>query len=193
MTRKHLLWVGLPLIAMLSIGCPKPKPAPASDEIKMDTTRVEPPPQETPAPPAPTPSGDEQEVDPLASGDLREVNEEAKRLGFSPNVYFDHDQSELKPETREALARNAEFLRTHPEFLLTIEGHCDERATNEYNLALGERRSNATKGYLTSLGVGADRINTISYGEERPVCTVSDESCWWQNRRAYLFISGRKR
>ncbi len=192
MSRKQIAFVLLPLVAGLVLGCPKKKPEPPKDEIKMDTTRVEPPPtQEIPTPP-PSPPADETEVDPLASEDLRIVNEEARRQGFTANIYFELDKSDLLDASRDALARNADFLKRRPEFALTIEGHCDERGTNEYNLALGERRANGVKSYLASLGVSADRVVTISYGEERPVCTASDESCWSQNRRAHLLITGRK-
>jgi peptidoglycan-associated lipoprotein len=192
MSRKSIVWVALPVLAVLLVGCPKKKPEPVKEEIKMDTTKVEPPTQEMPAAPAPPPA-DEQEVDPLASEDLRLVNEEARRLGFAESIYFDFDKADLKPEGREALAGNAQFLKAHAEFILTIEGHCDERDTNEYNLALGERRASATRAYLSSLGIAADRLSTISYGEERPVCTQSEESCWWQNRRAHMLITGRTR
>jgi peptidoglycan-associated lipoprotein len=192
MSRKWIVCVVLPVLAVLLVGCPKKKPQPAKEEIKMETRKVEPPTQEMPEVPTPPPA-DQQEVDPLASEDLRLVNEAAQTQGFAANVYFDFDKSDLKPEAREALAGNAQFLRRHPEFTVTIEGHCDERDTNEYNLALGERRSQSTKAYLASLGVGDDRLQTISYGEERPVCTQSEESCWWQNRRSHMVITGRSR
>ncbi len=87
------------------------------------------------------------------------------------DVFFDFDQSELRADARDRLAKNAEFLAAHPQFTVTIEGHCDERGTNEYNLALGDRRAAAARDYLQSLGVAADRLRTISYGEERPFCT----------------------
>lgn len=193
MSRKILVLAVLPVLTMWSLGCPKKPPAPVKDEIKMDTTRVEPPPptQEIPSQPAPPPA-DATEVDPLSSGDLRIVNEEAKRQGFAENIYFEFDKSDLADSTREALARNADFLRKRREFTITIEGHCDERGTNEYNLALGERRANAVKSYLGSLGVAIDRMVTISYGEERQTCAATEESCWSQNRRAHLLITGRK-
>lgn len=193
MSRKILVWAVLPVLAIWTLGCPKKPPAPVKDEIKMETTRVEPPPstQEIPSEAAPPPA-DSTEVDPLASEDLRAVNEEARRLGFAANIYFDFDKSDLADTTRADLARNADFLKRHQEFTLTIEGHCDERGTNEYNLALGERRANAAKSYLSSLGVASDRMVTISYGEERPVCSATEESCWSQNRRAHMLITGRR-
>ena len=100
------------------------------------------------------------------------------------DIYFDFDKSDLRPESQAQLAKNADWLKANPTYKATIEGHCDERGTNEYNLALGERRANAAKDYLVSLGVDASRLETISYGEEHPVCTESTESCWQRNRRA---------
>jgi len=188
MSRKRMVWVLLPVMMTLFLGCPKKAPEPPPQEIAMET-REEPPPPQPPPPPPP----DVQEVDPLDSDDLRVVNEELRRQGFAPDVYFEFDQSDLKPEAIQALSRNAEFLKLHPEFLLTIEGHCDERGTNEYNLALGDRRANAVKSYLTSLGVTGDRFQVISYGEERPVCTESDEGCWARNRRGHMVVTGRGR
>jgi peptidoglycan-associated lipoprotein len=111
--------------------------------------------------------------------------------GLLGDVYFDFDQYELRADARDRLARNAEFLKSHPEFQVRIEGHCDERGTNEYNLALGERRAAAARDYLVSLGVPASKLQTISYGEERPQCTSGDEGCWQQNRRAHFVVTGR--
>jgi peptidoglycan-associated lipoprotein len=83
-------------------------------------------------------------------------------------------------------------MKENPGYLFTIEGHCDERGTNEYNLALGQRRATAAKDYVVSLGVAADLLRTISYGEERPFCRQSDESCWQQNRRAHFVVTGKR-
>jgi peptidoglycan-associated lipoprotein len=99
-------------------------------------------------------------------------------------VYFDFDAYTLTPQAREVLAVNAEWLRKNPEARLTIEGHCDERGSDEYNLALGQRRADAAKNYLVGLGIAAARLTSISYGEERPAVTGSNESAWSQNRRA---------
>jgi peptidoglycan-associated lipoprotein len=98
-------------------------------------------------------------------------------------IYFDFDKSELKPEARAVLKRKAEWLRDNPEFSARIEGHCDERGTNEYNLALGERRANAAWRFLNALGISGARLTTISYGEERPVDPGSNEDAWSKNRR----------
>jgi peptidoglycan-associated lipoprotein len=98
-------------------------------------------------------------------------------------VYFDYDAFTLKPAARQALERNAAWLQANPTVKVTIEGHCDERGSDEYNLALGERRALAVKSYLTTLGVAAERLATISYGEERPAVVGHDESAWSKNRR----------
>ena len=188
MNRKS--WV-LALVLALGVtltmtGCSKKKP----DTPDVDTT---PPPVEEPAETVETPTQPEvvdETPDPL-SEDLITANEYAREQGLIGDVYFDFDRYDLKPEARERLAKNAEFMRAHPEFTFTIEGHCDERGTNDYNIALGDRRSHSTQDYLTSLGVSPSSMRLISYGEEQPVCTDSTESCWSRNRRAKFVITGR--
>lgn len=106
-------------------------------------------------------------------------------------VYFPFDSYTLTSEGRAALKANADWMKANPNARLQIEGHCDERGTNEYNMALGDRRANAAKGYLTKLGVAASRLETISYGEERPSDMGHDESAWARNRRAVFVILSR--
>jgi peptidoglycan-associated lipoprotein len=111
---------------------------------------------------------------------------------FEQNVrdaFFDLDKSDLRPDARDALTKNAEFLRSYPDVRISIEGHCDERGSTEYNLGLGERRADAAKNYLASLGIAANRMDTVSWGKERPFCTEHDESCWQQNRRAHFVMA----
>jgi OOP family OmpA-OmpF porin len=103
-------------------------------------------------------------------------------------VYFDYDKFDLKPEAREALKKNADWLSKNPGKKVVIEGNCDERGTNEYNMALGQRRAESAAKYLKSLGVGAERISTISYGEDKPLCKESNEACWSKNRRGDFII-----
>lgn len=98
-------------------------------------------------------------------------------------VHFDFDKYDIKAKYQPAMQANAAWLQAHPKTNLIVEGHCDERGTREYNMALGDRRARSAKSYLINLGVNAGRISTISYGEERPLCTANNESCWWQNRR----------
>ena len=98
------------------------------------------------------------------------------------DAYFDFNKADIRPDAREALAKTADLLRNYPQFKVTIEGHCDERGSTEYNLVLGDRRAAAVKSYLVSLGISADRMNTVSYGKEKPFCTESNEACWQKNR-----------
>ncbi len=104
-------------------------------------------------------------------------------------VYFDFDKYDLKPEARATIERWAKWLEQNPSVTVTIEGHCDERGTREYNLGLGERRATSARNYLLAVGVSADRIGTISYGKERPICAASNESCWSQNRRDHMIVN----
>ncbi|MBV8535223.1 MAG: peptidoglycan-associated lipoprotein Pal [Alphaproteobacteria bacterium] len=104
-------------------------------------------------------------------------------------VFFDFDKSDLKPEARATIQRWAQFLKENNAASVTIEGHCDERGTREYNIALGERRATAAKNFLTSLGIPASKVSTISYGKERPAVVGSNEAAWSQNRRAVMVIN----
>jgi len=104
------------------------------------------------------------------------------------DIHFDYDKYNIRPGDAEILKENGALLMKYPNVKVQIEGHCDERGTNEYNLALGERRSNSTKKYLISLGISPDRISTISYGEERPVDPGHNEEAWAKNRRAHCII-----
>jgi len=111
------------------------------------------------------------------------------RVNVGDTVHFEYDKYDIKDEDRGILQRQATWLQKYPSVRITVEGHCDERGTREYNLALGARRANAVKEYLVSLGVSSSRLDTISYGKERPTCTESDESCWAQNRRGVSTIT----
>ena len=98
------------------------------------------------------------------------------------DAYFDFNKADIRDDARTALGQTAEFLRKYPEIKATIEGHCDDRGSTEYNLVLGDRRAAAVKAYLVSLGISADRLNTVSYGKEKPFCTEDNEECWQRNR-----------
>jgi peptidoglycan-associated lipoprotein len=176
------------MVAVVSItasGCSKKKPPPPTTEPPAPVEK----PAETVTPPRETPPVD-QTPDPL-SGELVEANRYASEKGLLGDVYFDFDKYDLKPEMRDRLAKNAEFMRDQPQFTFTIEGHCDERGTNDYNIALGDRRANAARDYLVSLGISASRLRLISYGEEQPDCEEHSEGCWARNRRAKFVITGR--
>ena len=112
------------------------------------------------------------------------------RVNVGDTVHFDYDAYAVTDEGRATLQRQAAWLAKYPSVRITVEGHCDERGTREYNLALGARRANAVKEYLVSLGISSGRLDTISYGKERPICTESDESCYAQNRRGVSTITG---
>ncbi len=102
------------------------------------------------------------------------------------DVYFDYDKSDIRGDQQAAVQADAQFLNQHANISFTIEGHCDERGSTEYNLALGDQRASAVKNALTAAGVSASRIKTISYGKEKPFCMESSESCWQQNRRGHF-------
>lgn len=104
-------------------------------------------------------------------------------------VYFDFDKSNIKPEGQQTLQRQATWLKQYPNVTVTVEGHCDERGTREYNLALGNRRANAVKTALVTLGIPANRIQTISYGKDRPIVVGSNEAAWAQNRVGITVIN----
>ena len=143
---------------------------PGRSEKNADTARVPVSPQAAPQPSAPSAT--------LAELFARDVKD----------AFFDFNMADVRPDAREALMQTAEFLRAHPNVNVTIEGHCDERGSTEYNLGLGQRRAEAAKNYLISLGISADRMETVSWGKERPFCTEHNEECWQQNRRAHFVL-----
>ena len=105
------------------------------------------------------------------------------------DVYFNYDKAELRSEARDVLTRDADFFRAHPNIRFTIEGHCDERGGEEYNLGLGARRADSAKEFLVSLGLSANQIQTVSFGKERPFCAEENESCYQQNRRDHFVMA----
>jgi peptidoglycan-associated lipoprotein len=122
-------------------------------------------------------------------GSARPGSQEDFVVNVGDRVFFDFDKFDLKPEARTTLQRQAEWLKRYPTVTVSIEGHADERGTREYNLALGERRANSVRTYLTALGIDAGRVRTISYGKERPVALGSNEEAWAQNRRAVTVVT----
>jgi peptidoglycan-associated lipoprotein len=106
-------------------------------------------------------------------------------------IYFDFDKSDVKAEYRDVLAAHAAYMAASPSARATLEGHADERGTREYNLGLGERRGNSVTGLLSAGGATGSQLDVVSYGEERPVCRVSNEDCWWQNRRVEVVYTAR--
>jgi peptidoglycan-associated lipoprotein len=164
----------------------KPKPPTTASGAKPVTEQPSRPPAETNVPPPP--SNVPTSVDSSAlPADVAEIN--AK--GYLKDAFFDYDKADLRDDARTALSTDAEWLKRYRTVQFLIEGHCDERGTSEYNLALGDRRANAAKEYLVSLGVDASRVKTVSYGKERPFCSESTEGCWQQNRRAHFLVTAK--
>jgi peptidoglycan-associated lipoprotein len=126
-----------------------------------------------PPPPAPPPAAPTVTDEDLFSQNIKDV-------------YFDYDKSDVRADQQSSVQADIAFLNAHTNISLTIEGHCDERGSTEYNLALGDQRASAVKNALTAGGISASRIKTISYGKEKPFCTESNEACWQQNRRGHL-------
>jgi len=145
-----------------------------------------PPPAPPPAPTPPSPPVPD-EYSRLKAMDVASL----ERLGLLADVHFDFDKADIREGDRAVMAKNAELLKKYDFLMVTVEGHCDERGTVEYNLALGERRARATHDYLVDLGVAAGRLRTVSYGKEVPLCGEHTEECWQRNRRAHLRITGK--
>jgi peptidoglycan-associated lipoprotein len=123
--------------------------------------------------------------DRLSAASLDEIN---KNSPLKP-VFFEYDQSDISGEAQKALDANADVLKRNSSWIVTIEGHCDERGTAEYNLALGEHRANAARAYLVSLGISVDHLRTVSYGKEFPFDPGHDEAAWARNRRAHFVVT----
>jgi peptidoglycan-associated lipoprotein len=189
MLRYRSLTLALCLTAVLAVtACGKKKPAATPAPPPPPATKPEnpPPPPPPPTPPAPEPKvPTEEEI--FAQMSLEELNAK-KPLG---DAFFALDSSELNEEGRAAVSKNADWMKKWTSTKVTVEGHCDSRGTPEYNLALGERRSKAVAGYLTSLGIGGDRVATVSKGKEQPFCSEEGESCWSQNRRGHFLITAK--
>jgi len=156
-----------------------PDPFPAANSGGAGVTSTPRPPDTLPVPPDTNPT-----VKPYANLNPDQINEKA----ILKPVFFSYDSDELDEAARKTLDANAQLLRDYSAWVLTVEGHCDERGTPEYNLALGDRRALAAKNYLLSLGITADRLKTVSYGKEFPFNPGHDESSWTQNRRAQFMV-----
>ena len=170
-------------LAMLPFACAKKTPT-TTQEARPPVAAK---PEATPVPPPPKPAPPSDETVDISVLDLETLN----KKGYLTDVFFDFDQSDLREDARSTLATDAQWLKKHATVQVLIEGHCDERGTAAYNLALGDRRANAAKEYLVSLGIDVSRVRTVSYGKERPFCTESSETCWQQNRRAHFVITAK--
>ncbi len=184
-----LLAVPVLVLSLFLVGCPK-RPA--------TTAASAPPPTGSPssaAAPSTSPSSPSMTPSPAAPSTSSPSTTPPRPSEFSESanlkdVFFDFDKYDVRPGDAKILDTNAAWLKSNNNLVL-IEGHCDERGTNEYNLALGERRAKSTMNYLVAQGVQASRITIISYGEERPTCTEKTEECWTKNRRAHFLVKAR--
>ena len=165
--------IGILLLSLGLIGCPKQSPQPISYGSTPSTGSVG--------------SG----VDESSIGEGPRIQERLQQDGEGgplQDVFFGYDSFELSEEARQTLQANADWLQNNAEAKVEVEGHCDDRGTAEYNLALGAKRARAAQDYLITLGVPTERLSVISYGEELPLCTDSNESCWQRNRRGHFSV-----
>lgn len=190
----HLVFSLLLVAGVVLSGCAK-RPA--------TTQAAAPPPTGAATTTAATPSAEPQQMQSggpsgggagaatAAPSTARPAPQEFTAVPELADIFFDFDKYDIRPGDAKTLDANAAWLKSNPNHLVLIEGHCDERGTNEYNLALGERRAKSAMNYLVSQGVQANRITIISYGEERPQCTEHTEACWAKNRRAHFLVKPR--
>jgi peptidoglycan-associated lipoprotein len=178
------------LVAMTAAACKKNTPPvarpmpPPGTTTGGTTTGVPPAPPVPVSEPMPVPAIPE---DMLAGRSLDELNRDSPLKA----VFYDLDNADLSAEAQQALQANAELLKQNATWQITVEGHCDERGTAEYNLALGERRANTARDYLVSLGIPATRLKTVSYGKEFPFDPAHNETAWSKNRRAHFVITAK--
>jgi peptidoglycan-associated lipoprotein len=173
---------------------PAPGPPPTQAEALPGTTPVPvapPPAAVEPAPPPPPPPVAVEPApppEPTPAAAPRPEPKEFRATDALKTIYFDFDKADIRASDAKILDASAAWLKTNPTYLLLIEGHCDERGTSDYNLALGDRRASAAKVYLTARGIRSDRVSVVSLGEERPVCTEQNSACRAKNRRAQFFV-----
>ena len=195
MDQRRRVWLNaiVLLVVIVVTACSRPTPPPAAPPPAPPpaaTAPAPPPPPPPPAPPAQPPAQVQRpltEDEVFAKKSVDQLNAEMP-LG---TVLFDYDEFAIRDDQRGMLQKNADYLRRWTSVRATIEGHADERGTNEYNLALGERRANAIRDYLTGLGLGADRFVVVSKGREEPLCREDSEPCHARNRRGQFVITAK--
>ena len=173
--------VSLAVVALVfAPACAKKQPTTVADKTASPPAAAAAPAPAASAP-APAPAPD------VLAQDLEHLN----RAGYLKDAYFDYDRSELREDARTTLAADARWLQRYPSVKILIEGHCDDRGTDAYNMALGQRRASASEEYLAALGIDASRVKVVSYGKERPFCTSDNDSCWQENRRGHVLITAK--
>ena len=181
----------LPVVMMIAFGagCGKKRPPAVTTDAGRTSPRPSPPPPSWPDVPVEAGPDVQPMSDDRARAEDFSVNDASGEGGPLADVYFEYDQARLGDEARATLEKHALWLQNHRSAKVAIEGHCDERGTVDYNLALGEQRARAARDYLVSLGVAGDRLTTVSYGKERPLDPASNEAAWAKNRRAHFLVS----
>jgi peptidoglycan-associated lipoprotein len=179
MVRKNLhIFVPILCLGLILIGCPKKTVVKEEPSIKKEAERTK----------EMKPGGGKEFEKSLAAKREPGIEGEVFESKLLKDIHFDFDKYNIRPGDAEILRGNAALLKKYPKVKVQIEGHCDERGTTEYNLALGERRANSTKKYLISVGISSNRISTISYGKERPLDPGHNEEAWAKNRRAHTVV-----
>ncbi len=186
--RRSVLLTTVTLLIIVVMACSRQTPPPAPPPPAPPPPVAAPPPPPPPPPPAPEPPPAPPTEDEIfAAKSLAELNAEMP-LG---DALFDYDQSAIRDDARPVLQSNADYLRRWTSTRVTIEGHADARGTNEYNLALGDRRAAAVRDYLADLGIAANRMLAATRGEESPQCTEQAEACWQRNRRGHFVFTAK--
>jgi peptidoglycan-associated lipoprotein len=170
MFKRYLMGVGLALLALLLmvqfIGCAKDQ-VPGVSQEELARRRAA------------------QEAAARRAEAMRRIQLLRERF-YNEDALFDYDRSFIRPDARTVLQAKAEYMKSHPGVRVVIQGNCDERGSRSYNLALGDRRAKSAKRYLIQMGISADRMRTVSFGKDRPLCTEHNETCWQKNRRAHF-------
>ena len=180
--RTPIALAGILTLGLVALGC--------SHKAPNTVAKASPPPASEGAAsaPAPAPASTAPAQDTsILSQDIATLNSR----GYLKDAFFDFDKATLRPDARTALAEDARWLEKYPSIQVVVEGHCDDRGTEEYNLALGDKRDGSVRGYLAELGVPESRIRTVSYGKDRPFCADDDERCWQANRRGHFVITAK--
>jgi peptidoglycan-associated lipoprotein len=189
--KKNLTLIGILIVLIFGLtiftGCAEKKSVVTSNAAQEQEV--------APAPILPPAPENAKQAPPTETANIKEATSEQSSLmgatAKSPvsDINFDFDSSSIRPDAREILKVNADYLLNHRVSSIVVEGHCDERGTDEYNMALGQRRAQETKNYLVNLGINESTIKTISYGKERPLDPASNEEAWAKNRRAHFVVT----
>ena len=190
----------LAAVAMLAAGCAKKKVTAAPPPVPLASAAAAAPATSRPAPaqaraavtPRPTPTPAEPASRYPSAATRARIDELLAKI---EDAYFDYDKSTLRADALHALQADStelrDILKDYPDYKLTIEGHCDERGSDEYNLALGDRRAQAARDYLVQVGIPGSQLNLVSYGKMKPICTEHDEACWQRNRRIHILAMAK--